>query len=71
MTLLYTTREGAQWRVTEALALPFLPGFWVGRREGDDRQVVVHEHRCRQENLDGGGATKLSDERPGASTQDP
>ena len=46
MTVIYTTREGAKWTVTNCRPHEELPDFLVGRREPDGQRVTVHVHRC-------------------------
>lgn len=46
MNLIYTTREGAKWTVTNCRPHEELPDFLVGRREPDGQRVTVHVHRC-------------------------
>lgn len=48
MNMLYTTREGRTWIVTDCAELPLHPGFYLGFRHTDGQQVLVHEHRCKQ-----------------------
>lgn len=45
---LYTTREGEVWTVQGCVPLPHGPGFWLGYRERDHRQVIIHEHRSTE-----------------------
>lgn len=42
---IYTNRENERWMLTDVAPLPFHPGFYLARRQKDDQQVVVHEHR--------------------------
>ena len=45
-SLTYTTREGAQWTLTDVVPDPHVRGFYWGRRQGDMHLLCVHEHRC-------------------------
>lgn len=45
-TMRYTTREGKVWTVTECAPLVMHPGFWLGFRQPDGQQVLIHEHRA-------------------------
>jgi len=45
-TMRYTTREGKVWTVTECAPLAMHPGFWLGFRQPDGQQVLIHEHRA-------------------------
>lgn len=47
-TFRYTTRENAVWWVRGCVPLPHAPGFWIGYRQGDEQQVVIHEHRATE-----------------------
>ena len=47
MNATYTTCEGERIDVLDVAPDLFFPGFWWGRRAGDNRLLQVHEHRLQ------------------------